>query len=213
MYQKLLPWLVLLICTSCTRSTAINTDSPLETPAQSQERQPPLPSLSMVMTGEMVEIQNDWNGYSDITPILRHSKLRLQNGELIGNAHIAVGGYGAAGIHQQATTKVKIPAAVTAKFLTMLTKTPIKTGIYKPIIVHTDDYPHIRIVVKFKQGQAIFSSESQGVNNIPWKVTVGREDPTNDYVTNSNLPAQALKLLDPYLDNSGIDRIIERHGR
>jgi hypothetical protein len=164
----------------------------------------------MVMAANTVEIKNDWNGYSDITPILRHYKLQLQNGELVGNSHIAVGGYGGAGIHQQVTTKVKIPAVVTAQFLELLAKTPIQTGIYKPKIVRVDDYPQIGIVIKTaQQQQAIFSSASQGEYNTPWKVMVGKVDPRNNYITTSNFPAQALKLLDPYLNNPGIDRIIK----
>jgi hypothetical protein len=170
----------------------------------------------MVTQGDTVEIQNDWNGYSDITPVLRHYKLRLQNRELVGNAHIAVGGYGGGGIRQQATTKVKIPVAVTAQFLAMLSKTPIETGKYKPTIAHRDDYPHIRIVIKSNQQQAIFSSESQGAHNTPWKVVVqpiGTAQPIEDYITRSNIPSQALKLLNPYLDKSGIDRIIQPRQR
>jgi hypothetical protein len=177
--------------------------------------QPPLPSLEMVTKGDTVEIQNDWNGYSDITPVLRHYKLRLQNQELVGNAHIAVGGYGGGGIRQQATTKVKIPAAVTTQFLAMLSKTPIKTGAYKPTIAHRDDYPHIKIVIKFDRQQAIFSSKSQGAHNTPWKVVVqpiGAKQPS-DYITSSNIPSQALKLLNPYLDKSGVDRLIQPRQR
>jgi hypothetical protein len=171
----------------------------------------------MVLQGDTVEIQNDWNGYSDITPILRHSKLRLENQQLVGNAHIAVGGYGGAGIHQQATSKVSIPAAVTAQFFGMLAKTPIQTGSYKPTIDRVDDYPHIRIVIKSQQQQAIFSSDSQGKDNTPWQVTLppaaGRKEPSNNYITNSSLPAQALKLLNPYLDKSGVDNIIQLRRR
>lgn len=166
----------------------------------------------MVTQGDTVEIQNDWNGYSDITPVLRHYKLRLQNRELVGNAHIAVGGYGGGGIRQQATTKVKIPAAVTAQFLAMLSKTPIETGTYKPKIAHPDDYPQIRIVINFDQQQAIFSSESQGAQNTPWKVVVqpiGTKQPIEAYITSSNIPSIALKLVNPYLDKSGVDRIIQ----
>ncbi len=164
----------------------------------------------MVMAANTVEIQNDWHGYSDITPVLRHCKLQLQNGELVGNAHIAVGGYGAAGIRQQVTTKVKIPAVVTAQFLELLAKTPLQTGLYTPKILRVDDYPKIEILIKSAQQQAIFSSASQGVNNIPWQVMLGKGDPRKNYITNSNLPAQALKLLDPYLDNRGINGIIKR---
>lgn len=164
----------------------------------------------MVKQSQTVEIHNDWNGYSDITPILRHYKLRVQNQALVGNAHIAVGGYGAAGIHQQATTKVKIPAAVTAQFLATLAKTPLKLGIYKPLIKHPDDYPTVKIQLKFQQQQVIFSSQSQGVGRVPWQVTIRSGKTTTDYITNSNLPTQSLKLLSPYLDNRGIDGIIQR---
>jgi hypothetical protein len=201
MCKKLSSLLLLLLCSSCTRT--------VDSAASIQAKQPQLPNLTMVVAANAVEIQNDWNGYSDITPVLRHYKLQLQNGELVGNSHIAVGGYGAAGIHQQVTTKVKIPAAVTTQFLEMLAKTPLQTGVYKPNIVRVDDYPKIGIVIKSAQQQAIFSSESQGADNVPWKVTVGKVDPSKNYITNSNLPAQALKLLDPYLNNPGIDRIVK----
>ncbi len=164
----------------------------------------------MVMQSETVEIQNDWNGYSDITPILRHYKLRVQNKELVGNAHIAVGGYGAAGIHQQATTKVKIPAAIAAQFLATLAKTPLKVGSYKPLIKHPDDYPSVRIQLTAHKQQAIFRSQSQGIGCVPWKVTMRSGKTTTDYISNSDLPAQSLKLLSPYLDHPGIDSIIQR---
>ncbi len=120
MCKKRLPLLYLLLSSSCTQSRV---DRSIQVPIQSQ---PPLPSLAKIIQSETVEIHNDWNGYSDITPILRRYKLRVQNKELIGNAHIAVGGYGAAGIRQQATTRVKIPAAVTSRFLATLAKTPLK---------------------------------------------------------------------------------------
>jgi hypothetical protein len=212
MWKKLSPLLLLLLCSSCRFSRGEATPT-AQTIASSPDKQSQLPSLAMVMEGKTIEIQNDWNGYSDITPIIRRYKLQLQNGELVGNSHIAVGGYGAAGIHQQATTKVKIPAVVTAQFLATLAKTPLKAGIYQPNIVRVDDYPHIRIVIKSAKQQAIFSSESQGDNNVPWKVTVGTEDPRNNYITSSDLPAQALKLLNPYLDNPGIDAIVKRRLR
>jgi hypothetical protein len=134
----------------------------------------------------------------------------VQNKELIGNSHIAVGGYGAAGIHQQATAKVKIPAAITAQFLATLAKTPIKLGTYKPLIKYSDDYPTVKIQVKVKHQQAIFSSQSQGVGQIPWKVTMRSGKTTTSYISNSDFPARSLKLLSPYLDNPGLDGIIQR---
>jgi len=58
------------------------------------------PNLRTVMQTETVEIHNDWNEYSDITPILRHYKLRIKQQKLVGHADISVGGYGAVGVHQ-----------------------------------------------------------------------------------------------------------------
>jgi hypothetical protein len=200
MYKKSL--LLLLICGSCTHS-------PIEGAAQSQPLKR-LPSLATVLQANTVEIHNDWNGYSDITPILRHYKLRLEQQKLIGNAHVAVGGYGAAGINQQQTTKIAIPAAVSAKFLATLSKTPIQVGNYQPKIDRQDDYPSIQIKLQIDRQQVIFSSQSQSSNYVPWKVTIKQDNRTTAYISNSALPAQALQILNPYLDLPGIDRIIQR---
>jgi hypothetical protein len=134
----------------------------------------------------------------------------LQNRELVGNSHIAVGGYGAAGIRQQATTKVKIPAKIATQFLSTLAKTPLKSGKYQPLIKHADDYPSVTIRVKVKQQLVTFSSQSQGVSRAPWKVSIRSGKTNTDYISNTDFPTQSLKLLSPYLDNPGIDRIIQR---
>ncbi len=203
MCKKLLPLLFLLLSSSCTQSQV--------QPAVTNQLNPTKVSLANVTAGVAVEIKNDWNGYSDITPIVRHQKLWLKpNKELTGNSYIAVGGHGAGGIDQQATAKVKIPAAVTVQFLATLAKTPIKTGTYKPLIKHSDDYPSVMIRVKSPQQQTIFTSQSQGVGRIPWKITIQSGKTSTNYISNSHLPTQALKLLSPYIDNPGIDEIIQR---
>ena len=197
-------WL-LLLCGSC--------KYPLVDRSAQTQPPPVSPSLEQVKQSDTVEIHNDWNGYSDITPIARHCKLRLENQELVGNAYIAVGGYGAAGIHQQATTKVKIPAAITAQFLATLAQTPIERGIYQPKLGHPDDYPNVKIQVGTIGHQTTFSSKSQGIDRTPWQVktrstSAGKTD--TQYISNSATPAQALRLLSPYLGNTGIDGIIQR---
>ena len=199
MQKKLLT--LLLICSSCA--------APIEPVAQSQSLTTSLPMPPLMQTAT-VEIRNDWNGYSDITPVLRHYKLRIEHQKLVGKAHIAVGGYGAAGIHQQQTKRLTIPAAVTTKFLATLAKTPLQVGSYKPIIERTDDYPSIEIELKIDRQQVIFSSQSQGRNYVPWKVTVTQANKTTSYISNSAIPAQALQILAPYLDCQGIDRIIQQ---
>ena len=200
--SKQLPLLLLIFVSSCTHS-------PIEGAAQSQTLVR-LPSLNTVMQANTVEIQNDWNGYSDITPILRHYKLRREQQKFVGNAYVAVGGYGAAGIHQQQTTKVAIPAVVGTKFLTALSKTPIRVGKYQPKLDRRDDYPSIRIHLQSDRQRVTFSSQSQADNYIPWKITISQDNHTKEYISNSPLPAQALQILNPYLDLSGIDQIIQR---
>ncbi len=203
MYKKQLPLLLLLlISSSCTQPR-------VEIPAIGQP-QPPLPDLAILKQAKTVEIYNDWNGYSDITPILRHYKLQLKQQELVGNAHVAIGGYGAAGVRQQKTTRVKIPAAATTKFLATLAKTPLKFGTYKPIITRSDDYPKIEIAIQIDRQQIIFSSESQGVGNAPWRAIVKHGNTTKEYISNSTVPALALKVLSPYLDIPELDRIVGR---
>ena len=203
MCKKLLPLLFLLLSSSCTQSRV--------NPAVPSQPNPIKVSLAHITTGKAIEIKNDWNGYSDITPIIRHQKLWLKpNKELVGNSYIAVGGYGAGGINQQATTKVTIPAGITVQFLATLAKTPIKKGTYKPLIKHSDDYPSVTIRVKSQQQQTIFTSQSQGVGRVPWQVTIQSAKNSTSYISNSNLPTQALKLLSPYIDNPSIDGIIQR---
>jgi uncharacterized protein YcfL len=202
MSKKLSPLLLLLLlCVGCTHTEVNSKQSQALTSK---------PNLTTVLQAQTVEIQNDWNGYSDITPILRHSKLRLEQQKLVGNAYIAVGGYGAGGIHQQQTTKVKISAAVTTKFLATLSKTPLETGTYKPQIDRTDDYPSVKIQIKIDKQEITLRSESQGVDRIPWKVTVKENNTTKEYITNSPFPAQALRILSPTLDRPGIEQIIQR---
>ncbi|WP_310488242.1 hypothetical protein [Chamaesiphon sp. VAR_69_metabat_338] len=205
MYKKLSFLLVLVLAGSCDRL-------PLESAAQSQPADTP-PPLAAVRQAETVEIYNDWNGYSDITPILRHSKLRLDRQKLVGNSHIAVGGYGAAGIHQQKTTKVQIPTAVTAQFLATLAKTPLQVGTYQPRLDSSDNYPSIQIRVTIDRQQITFSSQSQADNYVPWKVTLQQHHRVTEYISNSAFPAQALKLLNPYLDRTGLEAIVQRRLR
>ena len=199
--SKQLPLLLLIFASWMHSPIAGSTQS--FTPTQ-------MPSLNPVMQATTVEIQNDWNGYSDITPVIRHYKLRRERQKFVGNAHIAVGGYGAAGIDRQQTTKIAIPAVVSTKFLTILSKTPMRVGKYQPKLDRRDDYPSIRIHLQSDRHQVTFSSQSQAKNYIPWKITISHANRTQEYISNSPLPAQALQLLNPYLDVPGIDRIIQR---
>lgn len=195
---------LLLLCGSCN-----------STPANTSKIQPPqllasLPALATIKQAATIEIKNDWNGYSDITPVLRHYKLKLDRQQLVGNAHIAVGGYGAAGIRQQRTTKVKIPAPIVAKFLATLSATPLQSGNYQPSLPKKDDYPSIEIKIKNASKQVTFSSKSQGIDRTPWKITIAENNKVQEYISNSPIPAQAFRLINASLDRSGVDHVIYR---
>jgi hypothetical protein len=204
MSNKLSPLLLLLLCGGCSQAS-VDTST-----IQQPQLLVSLPTLATVKQAATVEIQNDWNGYSDITPILRHYKLKVDHQQLVGNAYIAVGGYGAMGIRQQRTTKVKIPAAIVSKFLTTLSTTPLQVGAYKPKILKHDDYPTIEIKIKADQKQVTFSSKSQGVDRIPWKIAITENKTTKEYISNSAIPAQAFRQINSILDRSGVDQIIQR---
>jgi hypothetical protein len=204
MSNKLSPLLLLLLCSSCS-PTSVNTAT-----IQPPKLLASLPTLANVTQAATVEIKNDWNGYSDITPVLRHYKLKLDRQQLVGNAYIALGGYGAAGIRQQRTTKIAIPAPVVSKFLTTLSTTPLQVGSYKPSLSKKDDYPAIEIKIKVDKKQITFSSKSQGVDRIPWKIAITENNATKEYISNSPIPAQAFRILNPSLDRSGVDGIIHR---
>ncbi len=203
MSKQLSPLFLILLCGSCSQPQ-------VNPPQQPKLLLASLPTLSTVTQAATVEIRNDWNGYSDITPVLRHYKLKLDQQQLVGNAHIAVGGYGAGGIRQQQTTKIKVPAIVVTKFLTTLAKTPLQSGVYKPLITHKDDYPAIEIKVQSGKRQVTFSSKSQGVDRIPWKITITENNTTTEYISNSPIPAQAFRILNTSLDRSGVDQVIHR---
>jgi hypothetical protein len=204
MSNKLSPLLLLLLCGGCS-PTSVTTST-----IQPPQLLASLPTLATIKQAATVEIHNDWNGYSDITPVLRHYKLKLDRQQLVGNAYIALGGYGAAGIRQQRTTKIKIPAQVVSKFLTTLSKTPLQAGIYKPSLLKKDDYPAIEIKIKVDKKQVTFSSKSQGVDRLPWKISITENNATKEYISNSPIPAQAFRILTPSLDRSGVDQIIQQ---
>ena len=76
--------------------------------------------------------------------------------------------------------------------------------------MRTEDYPSIKIELENDRQQVIFSSQSQASNHVPWKVTVAQANKTTEYTSDSELPTQALQILNPWIDRAGIDQIIHR---
>jgi hypothetical protein len=156
-----------------------------------------------------VEINDDWNGYSDITPVIRRYKLTRQGDGFVGNAHVAIGGYGTNAVRQQRTTKVQLDRATVERVWQELATLQLKPGVYQPRIVRRDDYPSVAIKIIAPDRQYTFSSRSQSANYVPWEITVSEGSPgkpsksTTKYITDLPGADRALKLV--------LDRIGDRH--
>jgi hypothetical protein len=171
----------------------------------------PSGSVGSLSNATIIEIDNDWNGYSDITPIVRHYRFKLENTALTGDGHFAIGGYGGYNIHQQYSKKIVVPAALTQQFLNKLAEAPlVASKKYKPKFVRRDDFPRVVIKVKAPDREVVFSSRSQGEKNAPWQVRVKKNKVTEYYVSNSPVPGVAMDLLKPQIDHPGLDAAINK---
>ncbi len=175
----------------------------------------PSGSVGSLSNATNVEIDNDWNGYSDITPIVRHYRFKLENtalnGALNGDGHFAIGGYGGYNIHQQYSKKIVVPADLTQKFLDKLATAPLVVSKkYKPKMVRRDDFPRVMIKVKAPDREVVFSSRSQGEKNSPWQVRVKKNKVTEYYVSDSPIPGLAIDLLRPQIDHPGLEEAINK---
>jgi hypothetical protein len=159
----------------------------------------------------VVEIKNDWNGYSDITPITRHYRFNKTGETLNGNGNFAVGGHGGYNIRQEYSKKITIPAALTQEFFQKLGESPlVMSRKYKPKFVRRDDFPNISIYLKTADREVTFTSRSQGDHHAPWQVRIKKNKVTEYYVTNSPVPGVALDLIKTHIDHPGLDVAINK---
>lgn len=150
-----------------------------------------LPALAGSMVTSMTIVES-WTGLSPVAPIEATFHLTPAPQALEGFAHFSAAGYRDP---ITATAPISIPMEVFNQFLATLAITPLEEGPYQPLINHTDDYPSIALIVETSVGRFTFETQSQGENHVPWKALIeGRE-----YVTYAVNPAQAWRLLDPYL--------------
>ncbi len=192
-------WLILLFSYSC--QTPLSIKKTVGSPPNITLLPPPL------NTATLVNIKNDWNGYSDITPIVRHYKFKPKAGGMSGNGHFAVGGYGAYNIRQQHTKKINISAAITQQFFKKLGETKMQTSSgYQPTRNRSDDYPAITIQITTPQQEVTFFSSSQGKNYTPWQIKTNK----GIYISNSAAPTAALAILKPYIDHPGLEQVISK---
>jgi hypothetical protein len=163
---------------------------------------------------KMVEIDNDWNGYSDITPIKRHYKLWNQKQQLVGQGTFAAGGHGGYGIRQQYQKKITIPAPLAQKFWqTLLLTKVVAREQYQPQLSRREDYPDITIRLQLADRSVVFHSRSQGQYHTPWQVRIKTGDRQSLFVAQGGQPAQALQLLQAQLQHPGLEQAILKQRR
>jgi len=157
---------------------------------------------------QAITIHDFWDGLSPAAPIRAMFRLKPATDCYAGTAQFSVAGY-TGEIRESAPITVPLP--VIEQFFELLESTPVKEGEYKPTMIQTDAYPEITITVESKAGNLRFYTTSQGDEHTPWQVSISGQ---GVLVTDAGTPAQALKLLDPYLARSVEDRMInEAHGR
>lgn len=150
-----------------------------------------LPALAGSSVTSMTIVES-WTGLSPVAPIEATFHLTPAPQGLKGVAHFSAAGYRDP---ITATASISIPVEILNQFLVMLAGTPLEEGPYQPLINHTDDYPSIALIVETSAGRFTFDTQSQGETHVPWRALIeGRE-----YVTYADNPAQAWRLLDPYL--------------
>ncbi len=165
---------------------------------------PTLPDFSDAYS---ITILDTWMGFSPIAPIKALYIIEEDSWEngFEGAALFSVGHeYHAA---KRMAVTINVPTKAVEAFLKKLATARPEKGVYEPSIRWTDDYPRITVRVCYGMGQVIeFSTRSQGDEHIPWCVVHARKV----HVVNSGCPAQALKLLAPYLARDALRQLTEQ---
>jgi hypothetical protein len=150
-------------------------------------------SLPLLEKASSIKIQDEWIGLSPYIPLEAHYTLHRKNNQFSGIAAFSV--CKLIGLLRESVEDITIPLEVVQKFLKMLTSFPREEGNYKPKMIHSDDYPSIKITLETDRGTVLFFTRSQGAGHVPWGVTFDR----TTYIINSDIPAKAIEILKPYL--------------
>jgi hypothetical protein len=157
-----------------------------------------------------ITIVDNWGSLALAAPINSRYVLEkpiheVENVPFQGLAMFSVGGYFGDTIRE--TTQISVPHNVIQAFLRKLSKVSPESRVYEPFIGWSDDYPEISIRVLYGNAETLeFYTTSQGKEHIPWKVTYN----SNSYVVNSGIPMQALEMLNDYLAQDVLNKLIEQ---
>ncbi|HEX2950942.1 MAG TPA: hypothetical protein VHV83_15470 [Armatimonadota bacterium] len=166
------------------------------------------PTIGDLLSAETITIQDDWKGLSPAA-IVAHYTLKRSESSYVGTGNFSVQGY--TGEPLTATVTIDIPLNVAKSFLQMLMDIPLQTGEYKPGYRRPDDAPSVTIkIVTPTQTVTFFSDQpaqrrwdrdhwDREVVRGSWQVTIQTGDTTEQYVSGSTVPADALNILNPFL--------------
>lgn len=175
-----------LCAVSCSSNSSLNTT---------------MPDLSQT---DSIQINNGWSGLSPVAPIITHYSLQRYEQGFKGEARFSVAGYSKQ--PRQASAEIEIPLNPAQSFLKTLATVSLKEGKYEPKIEHTDDYPAISFELKTGTDTVLIFTKSQGEGHVPWGVTFKGKT----FVVDSDVPARALKELEPYLKRDVLRKLIEQ---
>ncbi len=165
------------------------------------------PSLPDFTGADSVMILETWFGLSPVAPLKSFYSIEKDAWEhrFTGAALFSVGrDYH---VDKQTAAVMAVPMKTVEAFLRKLAQARPTEGEYEPFISHTDDYPEIVIRVGYGGGKTImFFTRSQGTKHVPWLVSYDGKS----YVVKSAHPAQALKLLEPYLVRNILEDMVEQ---
>lgn len=159
-----------------------------------------IPSIELSDT-QSLEINDHWTGLSPLAPMVQNYQLAMSSDGLIGKASFAVGNDD----FRTGSADIAIPTDVAQEFITLLESAKLLDKPYVAYQAWTDDYPSITLTFNTAQGEVVIYSYSQGESHVPWAAKI-RGDV---YVIDSDIPMQALMLLEPYLHKDVFDDMIQ----
>jgi hypothetical protein len=149
-----------------------------------------------------ITIQDNWTGYSNLSPIQVNYQLTFQNGALIGTGNFSIASQ--QNNYQAQAIPIEIPIPVTQAFFQKLKEIQLIEGHYSPNIQKTDDYPSLSITLDTRRETIEIFSQSQGKEHIPWSAYMRDKE----YIIESGIPAEALAIIEPYLSKDVLENLI-----
>ena len=178
-------------------------------------------ALPVLKSAQTIHIEEDWSGYNDIAPVLAHYDLANQNGRFEGKGFFSMGGALSASQQPVSTTApITVPMGAMQSLLNTLQSVRAHEGPY-PTPSCCDDYPSLKIELQLPTEKiTLFSTSNSGdyvrtrppdngepwmglYGHVPWGLTFRGKT----YIIDSPLPAQALAVIDGYLQKDVWDKL------